>query len=166
MLNYRECWSSVAGKGGQRIPVGCVMLATIDLQFGPFSFQFKWFFHIRPGTCKLNLSFAVRAKIIISSPQNSLEAQVLQTLLFFLPQCAKCSEVLGERFLQESKGVLSLVPWTWWWEDAFREDMWDGPFTVRKAVTLEASLWPPLPTPEKAVGAFSSSSTKACSGLL
>lgn len=107
MLNYRECWSSVAGKGGQRIPVGCVMLATIDLQFGPFSFQFKWFFHIRPGTCKLNLSFAVRAKIIISFPQNSLEAQVLQTLLFFLPQCAKCSKVLGERCFKS--GSLDLV---------------------------------------------------------
>lgn len=33
------------------------MLATIDLQFGLFLFHFKWFFHIRPGACKLDFVF-------------------------------------------------------------------------------------------------------------
>lgn len=126
--DYRERWSSVTGDRGQHIPLGCVMLATIDLQFGLSLFQFKWFFHIRPGACKLNLSFAVRAKIIISFPQNSLETQDLQVLLFALPPCAKSSRVLGERFLLESEGVLSLVSWTRRSEEAFRENIWDGPF--------------------------------------
>lgn len=41
MLSDWECWNSIVANRGQHIPLGCVMLATIDLQFGLFLLQFK-----------------------------------------------------------------------------------------------------------------------------
>lgn len=114
------------------------------------------------------MSFALRAKIIISFPQNSLETQDLQVLLFALPPCAKSSRVLGERFLLDSEGVLSLVSWTRPSEEAFRENIWDGPFTVRKAETSKPSLRA-IAHIEKDVGDFSPPRIKvaqACLDLL
>ena len=43
MYNDWECWNSRLANGGQCIPLRCVMFATIDLQFGLFSFSLNDF---------------------------------------------------------------------------------------------------------------------------
>lgn len=90
-----ECWNSGAADGDQHTPLGCVTFATIDLQFGLFSFRSKWFFHLRSEACKLNLSSALWAKVIILLTQNSLEAHTSSSVSFALfPSCARKSRVL------------------------------------------------------------------------
>lgn len=41
MCNGWECWKSGVAHGGQHMPLGCVMFATIDSQFGFFFFWSK-----------------------------------------------------------------------------------------------------------------------------
>lgn len=94
-VRWLGIWNSGAADGDQHTPLGCVTFATIDLQFGLFSFRSKWFFHLRPEACKLNLSSALWAKVIILLPQNSLEAHTCSSVSFALfPSCARKSRVL------------------------------------------------------------------------
>lgn len=41
MYNDWECWKRGVARGGQQMPLGCVMFATIDLQFEFFFFWSK-----------------------------------------------------------------------------------------------------------------------------
>lgn len=43
MCKAGECWNSRVTHGGQHIPLGCVMFATSDLQFGVFFFHLNDF---------------------------------------------------------------------------------------------------------------------------